>query len=142
MVSHVMGSGMVNPAMDLMYDLMHSFLPCPPVSLAASLSANSLSPGGGSKDRLSALLDTILHNVVSHLLAKDAARTTVISLRWRLLCRLASSNRSAARTHRCSGSGCDSVTWAARSRRAPRSSSFDQGSHRRRPHPALPRGSP
>ncbi|KAG2562291.1 hypothetical protein PVAP13_8KG206700 [Panicum virgatum] len=104
-----MGSGMVNPTMDLMYDLMHSFLPCPPVSFAASLSANSLSPGGGSKDRLSALLDAILHNVVSHLLAKDAARTTVISSRWCLLCRPASSNRPATRTHRCSGSSSDSV---------------------------------
>ncbi|RCV26062.1 hypothetical protein SETIT_5G215300v2 [Setaria italica] len=89
MVSLGMGAEMVNPAMDLMYDFLGTFLPSPPVSATASLSADSSPPGGGSEDHLSALPDQILRNVVSRLPAKDAARTAILSSRWRPLWRSA-----------------------------------------------------
>lgn len=103
-----MGAEMVIPAMDLMYDLLGTFLPSPPVSATASLSADSSAPGGGSEDSLSALPDQIHRNVVSRLPAKDVARTAILSSRWRPLWRSSSfsstpssSNRPAPRTHPC-----------------------------------------
>ncbi|KAF8670889.1 hypothetical protein HU200_050154 [Digitaria exilis] len=85
MVSNSVDAELLDPAMDLVYELLRIFLPRPPVSAAASFSAHSSSPGGGSEDRLSALPDEILRNVISRLPAKDAGRTALLSSRWRPL---------------------------------------------------------
>nr|CAB3477518.1 unnamed protein product [Digitaria exilis] len=89
MVSNSVDAELLDPAMDLVYELLRIFLPRPPVSAAASFSAHSSSPGGGSEDRLSALPDEILRNVISRLPAKDAGRTALLSSRWRPLWRSA-----------------------------------------------------
>ncbi|KAF8696795.1 hypothetical protein HU200_036432 [Digitaria exilis] len=73
MVSNSVDAELLDPAMDLVYELLRIFLPRPPVSAAASFSAHSSSPGGGSEDRLSALPDEILRNVISRLPAKAPA---------------------------------------------------------------------
>jgi hypothetical protein len=67
-------------------DIMHACLPSSPVSAAAFLSA-AISDDGGGEDRLSALSDDLLCNVVSRLPVKDAARTDALSQRWRGLWR-------------------------------------------------------
>jgi hypothetical protein len=67
-------------------DIMYSCLPASPISAAAFLSA-AISDDGGGEDRISALSDDLLCNVVSRLPVNDAARTDALSQRWRGLWR-------------------------------------------------------
>ncbi|CAM0947318.1 unnamed protein product [Alopecurus aequalis] len=65
--------------------IMYSCIPASPVSVSASLSA-AISDDDG-EDRISALSDVLLRNVVSRLPVKDGARTDTLSRRWRGLWR-------------------------------------------------------
>jgi hypothetical protein len=67
----------LNDILEQLYDC----LPEAPFSSDAPLSA-STSNAGGAEDRISALPDDLLRNVVSRLTVKDAARTAALSSRW------------------------------------------------------------
>lgn len=59
-------------------------LPAPPFrTTGSSRPYQSTSGGGGGGDRISRLSDAVLSNIVARLPAKDAARTTALSRRWR-----------------------------------------------------------
>nr|TKW15184.1 hypothetical protein SEVIR_5G220000v2 [Setaria viridis] len=62
-----------------------SYLPPPAVSSSSILSSPfpAASPDGEEEDRVGLLPDAILRNIVSRLPIKDAARTAVLSSRWR-----------------------------------------------------------
>ncbi|XP_051189700.1 FBD-associated F-box protein At5g60610 isoform X1 [Lolium perenne] len=67
-------------------DIMYSCLPASPISAAAFLSA-AISDEDGVEDRISALPNGLLRDVVSRLPVKDAARTNALCRRWRGLWR-------------------------------------------------------
>uniref|UniRef100_A0A0A8YJC2 F-box domain-containing protein n=1 Tax=Arundo donax TaxID=35708 RepID=A0A0A8YJC2_ARUDO len=69
-------------AMDAVRQCVLGCLPVPAVTLDGTLSAVASEDNDG-EDRISALPDEILRDVVSRLPIKDAVRTTVLSPRWR-----------------------------------------------------------
>ncbi|KAL6659593.1 hypothetical protein ACP70R_003633 [Stipagrostis hirtigluma subsp. patula] len=69
--------------MCVMTQHVYSCLPEPPVAAAAPLSGAAVAWVADGVDRISGLPPVVLRNVLSRLPAKDAARTTVLSQRWR-----------------------------------------------------------
>ncbi|CAO2179347.1 unnamed protein product [Urochloa humidicola] len=68
--------------MGALVNLVLSCLPRPTVTSAATLAAAQVL-GHDSEDRLSALSDCLLHEVVTRLPIRDAVRTATLSTRWR-----------------------------------------------------------
>ncbi|KAM0890294.1 hypothetical protein ACQ4PT_027116 [Festuca glaucescens] len=77
---HGLAPETLSPGDDELLEFMYNFLPEPPVSTFASLCCAA---DEDNTDRISRLPDDLLRLVVSVLPAKDGARTTALSSRWR-----------------------------------------------------------
>uniref|UniRef100_A0A0D9WQ14 F-box domain-containing protein n=1 Tax=Leersia perrieri TaxID=77586 RepID=A0A0D9WQ14_9ORYZ len=76
--------------MEMMRQLTSDPIPDPPVSTRAPLASAAASrPPADGLDRISALPDELLRDLVSRLPARDAARTSALSSRWLLVWRSA-----------------------------------------------------
>ncbi|KAK8462118.1 hypothetical protein SEVIR_1G154200v4 [Setaria viridis] len=80
-------SRMLDFGMGLSLGVVYGSLPDPPVSPAAPLSPAGAGCAPDGVDRISRLPEEVLRNVISHLPAKDAARTAALAWRWRGLWR-------------------------------------------------------
>ncbi|CAM0946647.1 unnamed protein product [Alopecurus aequalis] len=82
-----MASGLKRNVHAVLAGIMYSSLSASPVSVTASLSAAISDDGGSGEDRISALSDSLLRNVICRLPVKDGARSATLSRRWRGLWR-------------------------------------------------------
>ncbi|KAL6646947.1 hypothetical protein ACP70R_015641 [Stipagrostis hirtigluma subsp. patula] len=83
MMVHGYDLALMDPSTRMLFQQVYAALPEPPVRHAAPLSPAAAASAPDGVDRISRLPAEVLRRVVSRLPAKDAARTTVLSRRWR-----------------------------------------------------------